>query len=95
MKDNFICKTHMAIPEYTGECPWCKVETLEGELKSIRDSFQMAVVVKDYYWGDGQVPFKGEFSDISPSTARDMARWVERWNKLFNDKDELDKTWNQ
>lgn len=82
------CKVHVSSWDSRHGCPWCRIEDLEGEIKSIRDSFQIAVAVKDYYWEDGRAPFNGEFSDISPTTARDMERWVARWSKLFNDEDE-------
>ena len=64
------------------QCERC--QKLEDELKTIKDAFEMALVVKDYYRED-DAPFNGEFSEAPPKVQRDMQRWVERWKKFFGE----------
>lgn len=84
MKTVEPCKTHVAIPGHAGECPWCRCQRLQDELALVKDAFEMAIAVKDYYW-EGPVLFSGEFRDISSSTAQDMGRWVERWKIILGE----------
>lgn len=82
MNQNNSCKIHISIPGHTGECPWCRCQQLEDELSLVKDAFEIAIEVKNYYW-EGTVPFNGEFNDISSSTASDMSRWITRWKKIL------------
>jgi hypothetical protein len=81
------CETHESawMPfESSSEpkCPWCQRDQLFDEIEMIKEIFESAIAARETKGGQ-QVPYHGDFANITPSIARDMKFWIERWNKLL------------
>ncbi len=64
------------------DCPYCVNEKLTYELKMIQESFVAAIKSKTNKGGQ-QVPYHGDFANISPSVIRDMTFYLERWEQVL------------
>ena len=52
------------------------------ELEMIRDIFKHAIKSKELKGGQ-QVPYHGDFANITPSLIKEMQWYVERWDKIL------------
>lgn len=64
------------------KCPWCQRDQLFDEIEMIKEIFEAAIAARESKGGQ-QVPYHGDFANITPSITRDMKFWIERWNKLL------------
>lgn len=81
------CETHESswMPfesSLEAKCPWCQRDQLFDEIEMIKEIFEAAIAARENKGGQ-QVPYHGDFANITPSIIRDMKFWIERWNKLL------------
>ena len=64
------------------KCPWCQRDQLFDEIEMIKEIFEAAIAARENKGGQ-QVPYHGDFANITPSIIRDMKFWIKRWNQLL------------